>query len=68
MATSFSENFDAYYSSLYDLRLYHECKGYVEDNDRYYWQPLYEEDVAEFYQDNDEPELFHDSLIEPEEF
>ena len=35
MTTEFESRFNA----LYDLRLYHHSKGYVENGDRLYWQP-----------------------------
>lgn len=45
MISDFAARFDSYYFASYDLRLYHECKGYRQEGDRTVWEPMYEVDL-----------------------
>lgn len=45
MISDFAARFDSFYSASYDLRLYHEAKGYRQEGERTVWEPMYEVDL-----------------------
>lgn len=45
MLTDFAARFDSYYSTRFDLRLYHECSGYRYEGDYRVWEPTDPVDV-----------------------